>query len=122
MRSSAPIGDTEARAVMGMFGLSGGKAFQDADTLSGGEKTKLALAQLVVGGHNLLLLDEPTNNLDPMSRTAVGEALSDWPGTIILVSHDPEFVRALRPDRVLTMPEGQVDHFDESMLELVELA
>ena len=122
MRSSAPIGDTEARAVMGMFGLSGGKAFQDADTLSGGEKTKLALAQLVVGGHNLLLLDEPTNNLDPMSRTAVGEALADWPGTIILVSHDPEFVRALRPDRVLTMPEGQVDHFDESMLELVELA
>ncbi len=122
MRSSAPIGDQEARAVMGMFGLQGDKAFQDAATLSGGEKTKLALAQLVVGGHNLLLLDEPTNNLDPMSRTAVGEALSDWPGTIILVSHDPEFVRALRPDRVLTMPEGQVDHFDESMLELVELA
>ncbi len=122
MRSSAPIGDQEARAVMGMFGLQGDKAFQDAATLSGGEKTKLALAQLVVGGHNLLLLDEPTNNLDPMSRTAVGEALADWPGTIILVSHDPEFVRSLQPDRVLTMPEGQVDHFDESMLELVELA
>jgi ATPase subunit of ABC transporter with duplicated ATPase domains len=122
MRLSASIGDQELRGVMGMFGLSGDKAFQDAATLSGGEKTKLALAQLVVGGHNLLLLDEPTNNLDPMSRTAVGEAFSQWPGTIILVSHDPEFVRALQPDRVLMMPEGQLDHFDESMLELVELA
>jgi ATPase subunit of ABC transporter with duplicated ATPase domains len=122
MRSVASVGDGDARAVMGMFGLQGDKAFQDAGTLSGGEKTKLALAQLVVGGHNLLLLDEPTNNLDPPSRTAVGQALSGWPGAIILVSHDPEFVEALRPDRVLTMPEGQVDHFDDSMLELVELA
>ena len=85
-------------------------------------RPRLALAQLVVGANNLLLLDEPTNNLDPASRTAVGDAFSRWPGTIILVSHDPEFVRALRPDRALTMPEGQIDHFDESMLELVELA
>jgi ATPase subunit of ABC transporter with duplicated ATPase domains len=122
MRTSAAIGDREARSIMGMFGLTGDKAFQDAGTLSGGEKTKLALAQLVVGGHNLLLLDEPTNNLDPASRTAIGDALSGWPGTIILVSHDPEFVRALDPDRALTMPEGQVDHFDEQMLDLVELA
>ncbi|CAN5553925.1 hypothetical protein BH10ACT3_BH10ACT3_04370 [soil metagenome] len=122
MRQSASIGDQELRGVMGMFGLSGDKAFQDAATLSGGEKTKLALAQLVVGGHNLLLLDEPTSNLDPMSRTAVGESLANWPGTIILVSHDPEFVKSLRPDRVLMMHEGQLDHFDESMLELVELA
>jgi ATPase subunit of ABC transporter with duplicated ATPase domains len=122
MRSTASIGDKEARSVMGMFGLTGDKAHQDAGTLSGGEKTKLALAQLVVGGHNLLLLDEPTNNLDPGSRTAIGDALSGWPGTILLVSHDPEFVRALAPDRCLTMPEGQVDHFDEQMLELVELA
>jgi ATPase subunit of ABC transporter with duplicated ATPase domains len=122
MRSSATIGDKELRAVMGMFGLSGDKAFQDASTLSGGEKTKLALAQLVVGGHNLLLLDEPTNNLDPGSRIAIGEALAGWPGTMVLVSHDPEFVQALQPDRSLTMPEGQLDHFDDSLLELVELA
>ncbi len=122
MRASASVGDRELRGVMGMFGLSGDKAFQDAGTLSGGEKTKLALAQLVVGGHNVLLLDEPTNNLDPMSRTAIGASLAEWPGTIVLVSHDPEFVRALRPDRALMMPEGQLDHFDDAMLDLVELA
>jgi ATPase subunit of ABC transporter with duplicated ATPase domains len=104
-----------------MFGLSGPKAFQDADTLSGGEKTKLALAQLVAGRHNVLLLDEPTNNLDPMSRTATGQALAGWPGTMIVVSHDVEFVRALDPDRALLMPDGILDYYSEEMLELVAL-
>ena len=122
MHERADIGDAQARSVMGMFGLSGDKVLQDAGTLSGGEKTKLALAQLVAGGHNLLLLDEPTNNLDPGSRTAIGDALSGWPGTMLLVSHDPEFVRALRPDRVLVMPEGTLDHFSDEMMDLVTLA
>jgi aldehyde:ferredoxin oxidoreductase len=98
------------------------KAFQDADTLSGGEKTKLALAQLVVGGHNLLLLDEPTNNLDPPSRESVADALSDWKGSIVFVSHDTEFVERLSPTKVLLMPDGQVDYFNEGWLELVSLA
>jgi ATPase subunit of ABC transporter with duplicated ATPase domains len=122
MRTSSNVGDETHRALMGMFGLSGDKVFQDAATLSGGEKTKLALAQLVAGGHNVLLLDEPTNNLDPMSRTATGQALSAWPGSMIVVSHDVEFVRALQPDRVLLMPDGQLDYFSEEMLDLVELA
>ena len=122
MRRATDIGDQRARGVLGMFGLSGDKAFQDAGTLSGGEKTKLALAQLVAGGHNLLLLDEPTNNLDPGSRAAIGDALAGWGGTMVLVSHDPEFVRALQPDRVLTMPDGILDHFSDDMLDLVELA
>ena len=122
MREGSGAGDEQLRALMGMFGLSGDKAFQDAGTLSGGEKTKLALAQLVAGRHNLLLLDEPTNNLDPMSRTATGEALSRWEGTMVLVSHDVEFVEALAPDRVLLMPEGQLDYFSDDSLELVALA
>ena len=122
MQEQAGLGTEQMRALMGMFGLSGDKAFQDASTLSGGEKTKLALAQLVAGRHNVLLLDEPTNNLDPMSRTATGEALASWPGTMIIVSHDVEFVEALRPDRVLMMPEGQLDYFSPEMVELVALA
>ncbi len=122
MREESALGDEAFRALMGMFGLSGDKVFQDAATLSGGEKTKLALAQLVAGRHNLLLLDEPTNNLDPMSRTATGEALASWPGSMIIVSHDVEFVKALAPDRCLLMPEGQLDYFSDEMLDLVELA
>jgi ATPase subunit of ABC transporter with duplicated ATPase domains len=122
MCENSNIGEGQARAVMGMFGLSGDKAFQDAATLSGGEKTRLALGQLVAGGHNLLLLDEPTNNLDPGSRSAIGSALAGWPGTMIVVSHDVEFVRTLRPDRALTMPEGTLDYYADDMLELVELS
>jgi ATPase subunit of ABC transporter with duplicated ATPase domains len=110
------------RSLIGMFGLTGAMAFQDAGTLSGGEKTKLALAQLVAGRHNVLLLDEPTNNLDPPSREAVANALSAWPGSMVLVSHDPEFVRELEPDRVLLMPEGLLDYWSDDLLDLVSLA
>jgi ATPase subunit of ABC transporter with duplicated ATPase domains len=97
-------------------------AFQDAGTLSGGEKTKLALAQLCAGGKNLLLLDEPTNNLDPPSRTAIAEALRGWLGAMVIVSHDAGFVDALRPNRVLLMPEGALDHWSDDLLDLVALA
>ena len=105
-----------------MFGLVGDIAFQEASTLSGGEKTKLALAQLVAGHHNCLLLDEPTNNLDPPSRAGIGRALSQWPGTMVLVSHDAGFVTELAPDRVLLMPEGAEDAWSDDLLELVALA
>ncbi|TMF27529.1 MAG: ABC-F family ATP-binding cassette domain-containing protein, partial [Chloroflexi bacterium] len=89
---------------------------------SGGEKTKLALAQLVAGRHNLLLLDEPTNNLDPPSRSGVARALAEWPGTMVIVSHDPEFVEALQPGHVLFMPEGRVDYWEEDLLDVVSMA
>jgi ATPase subunit of ABC transporter with duplicated ATPase domains len=123
MREQAPLlGDEEHRRLLGMFGLSGGKAFQDAGTLSGGEKTKLALAQLIVGRHNLLLLDEPTNNLDPGARTATADALGSWPGTMIIVSHDTTFVRDLQPDRALLMPDATLDYWSDDLLDLVALA
>ncbi len=72
IREASGEADQYLRGLLGMFGLRGELAFQDAGTLSGGEKTKLALAMLVAGRHNLLLLDEPTNNLDPPSRVAIG--------------------------------------------------
>jgi ATPase subunit of ABC transporter with duplicated ATPase domains len=114
--------DPQLRSIAGGLGLTGDKAHQDAGTLSGGEKTKLALAILVAGRHNVLLLDEPTNNLDPASREAVAAALRDWPGSLILVSHDTQFVRDLSPEKVLMMPEATLDHWDDGYLELVELA
>jgi ATPase subunit of ABC transporter with duplicated ATPase domains len=123
MSEAAPRLDNQMRRrLLGTFGLSGGKVFQDAATLSGGEKTKLALSLLVAGRHNLLLLDEPTNNLDPPSREAVAAALASWAGTMVIVSHDTGFVRDLAPDRVLLMPEGDVDFWSDDLLDLVELA
>jgi ATPase subunit of ABC transporter with duplicated ATPase domains len=122
MKSESRAEDQALRALLGMFRLSGEMAFQDAGTLSGGEKTKLALAQLVAGRKNLLMLDEPTNNLDPPSRTAIAEALAGWPGSMILVSHDIEFVEALAPHRVLMMPDGTIDYWSDDLLELVALA
>jgi ATPase subunit of ABC transporter with duplicated ATPase domains len=122
MRAASSADDQVLRTLLGMFGLSGAIAFQDAGTLSGGEKTKLALAQLVAGRKNLLLLDEPTNNLDPPSRSAIALALQDWPGAMIIVSHDPEFVEALEPQRVLMMPEATVEFWDDELLDLVALA
>ena len=70
----------------------------------------------------MLLLDEPTNNLDPPSRVAVAAALASWPGAMVLVSHDSEFVSTLRPDRVLLLPEGEVDFWTDDLLDLVALA
>ncbi|HEX6400983.1 MAG TPA: ABC-F family ATP-binding cassette domain-containing protein, partial [Actinomycetota bacterium] len=122
MHRASRADDQTLRAMLGMFGLPGEIAFQDAGTLSGGEKTKLALAQLVAGRKNLLLLDEPTNNLDPPSRSAIAEALRDWPGAMVIVSHDADFVEALAPERILMMPEGTLDHWSDDLLDLVALA
>jgi ATPase subunit of ABC transporter with duplicated ATPase domains len=122
MKESSAAEDVVLRTLLGMFELHGEIAFQDAGTLSGGEKTKLSLAMLVAGRRNLLLLDEPTNNLDLPSRTAIAEALSGWPGAMVLVSHDQAFVEALAPERVLLMPDGALDRWSDDYLDLVELA
>jgi len=90
--------------------------------LSGGEKTRLALAALVVSKANVLLLDEPTNNLDPASREEVLSALREFAGAIVLVTHDEGAVRALDPERVLVLPDGTEDLWTESYAELVSLA
>ena len=103
------------RSIVGAMGLTGDKVHQDAGTLSGGEKTKLALGILVAGRHNLLLLDEPTNNLDPGSREAVAEGLRGWPGSIVLVSHDAEFVRDLEPNKVLLDARGHPRPLDRRL-------
>jgi ATPase subunit of ABC transporter with duplicated ATPase domains len=109
----------ELRAILGHFGLKGDVASQEASTLSGGEKTKLSLARLVAGKANLLLLDEPTNNLDVASREAVLAALQHFKGTIVLVSHDLEFVTQLAPEHAIVLPSGRGLPFDERMLDLV---
>jgi len=123
MRTAAPqLADTEARSVLGSFLFSGDDATKPAGVLSGGEKTRLALAILVVSSANVLLLDEPTNNLDPASRAEVLGAIRTYEGAIILVSHDEGAVAALEPDRVLILPDGVEDLWNEEYADLVALA
>ena len=123
MQSAAPqLTDTETRSVLGAFLFSGDDANKSASVLSGGEKTRLALASLVVSSANVLLLDEPTNNLDPASREEVLEAIRTYEGAIILVTHDEGAVRALQPDRVLLLPDGDEDLWNDDYADLVSLA
>ncbi|TPW76255.1 ABC-F family ATP-binding cassette domain-containing protein [Schumannella soli] len=123
MKSSSPnLNDTEARKVLGSFLFTGDDGHKLAGVLSGGEKTRLALAMIVVSGANVLLLDEPTNNLDPASREEILSALAGYSGAVVLVSHDPGAVEALNPERVLILPEGVEDHWNKEYAELIELA
>jgi ATPase subunit of ABC transporter with duplicated ATPase domains len=123
LRTAAPeLTDTEARSVLGSFLFSGDDATKPAGVLSGGEKTRLALAILVVSSANVLLLDEPTNNLDPASREEVLAAIRSYEGAIVLVTHDEGAVRALEPDRVLILPDGVEDLWNEGYADLVALA
>ncbi len=123
MQSAAPqLTDSETRSVLGSFLFSGDDAHKPAAVLSGGEKTRLALASLVVSSANVLLLDEPTNNLDPASREEVLAAIREYAGAIILVTHDEGAVRALEPDRVLLLPDGDEDLWSDDYADLVALA
>ncbi|MGY4642199.1 ABC-F family ATP-binding cassette domain-containing protein [Cellulomonas sp. URHB0016] len=123
LRTAAPdLTDTQVRSVLGSFLFSGDDADKPARVLSGGEKTRLALAALVVSSANVLLLDEPTNNLDPASREEILAALRGYQGAVVLVSHDEGAVSALDPERVLLLPDGDEDLWGPAYLDLIALA
>lgn len=123
MISAAPdLNETEARKVLGSFLFTGDDVHKPAGVLSGGEKTRLSLATLVVSAANMLLLDEPTNNLDPASREEILGALAHYEGAVVLVSHDPGAVASLNPERVLILPDGVEDIWSKEYQDLIELA
>jgi ATPase subunit of ABC transporter with duplicated ATPase domains len=123
LRHAAPdLTDTQVRSVLGSFLFSGDDAYKPTNVLSGGEKTRLALATIVVSGANVLLLDEPTNNLDPASRAEILGALKTYEGAVVMVTHDDGAVEALEPERVLLLPDGDEDLWNDSYQELVSLA
>lgn len=123
VRHAAPdTPEQQLRTLLGAFLFTGEQLDQPAGTLSGGEKTRLALAGLVSSAANVLLLDEPTNNLDPASRERVLDALRRYSGAVVLVTHDPGAVEALEPERVILLPDGTEDHWSPDYLELVQLA
>ncbi|WP_422747510.1 ABC-F family ATP-binding cassette domain-containing protein [Mycobacterium sp. WMMD1722] len=123
IRHAAPdTGEQDLRGLLGAFMFTGPQLDQPAGTLSGGEKTRLALAGLVASKANVLLLDEPTNNLDPASREQVLDALRSYQGAVVLVTHDPGAAEALDPQRVLLLPDGTEDFWSEDYRDLIELA
>ena len=123
IRHAAPdTGEQDLRGLLGAFMFTGPQLEQPAGTLSGGEKTRLALAGLVASTANVLLLDEPTNNLDPASREQVLDALRSYLGAVVLVTHDPGAAEALDPQRVVLLPDGTEDHWSEEYSSLIELA
>ncbi|MER7843411.1 ABC-F family ATP-binding cassette domain-containing protein [Kitasatospora sp. NPDC096077] len=122
MRSAAPDTDlVQIRKILGSFLFSGDDVDKPAGVLSGGEKTRLALATLVVSSANVLLLDEPTNNLDPASREEILGALRDFSGAVVLVTHDEGAVEALEPERIILLPDGVEDLWNPSYADLVSL-
>jgi ATPase subunit of ABC transporter with duplicated ATPase domains len=120
--ASADLTDTDLRRILGAFLFSGDDVSKPAGVLSGGEKTRLALAMLVTSAANLLLLDEPTNNLDPVSRQQVLDALRTYTGAIVLVTHDEGAVEALQPEKVILLPDGVEDTWNEDLSDLIALA
>jgi len=123
IRHAAPdTGEQDLRGLLGAFMFSGPQLDQPAGTLSGGEKTRLALAGLVASTANVLLLDEPTNNLDPASRQQVLDALRSYVGAVVLVTHDPGAAEALDPQRVVLLPDGTEDFWSDDYRDLIELA
>jgi ATPase subunit of ABC transporter with duplicated ATPase domains len=123
MASAAPgLTEGEQRRILGSFLFPGDEVAKPASVLSGGERTRLALALLVVSGANVLLLDEPTNNLDPLSRAEILNALRLYRGAIVLVTHDEGAVEALTPQRVILLPDGVEDSWSDELSDLVALA
>ncbi|RHW31517.1 ABC transporter ATP-binding protein [Neobacillus notoginsengisoli] len=120
--------EKEIRTVLGNFLFSGDDVLKPVSTLSGGEKARLALAKLMLQKANFLILDEPTNHLDLDSKEVLENALIDYPGTILFVSHDRYFINRIATkvfelERIgCTEYLGDYDYFLEKKQEMIELA
>jgi len=110
-RISPASGEKELRSLLGGFLFTGDDVFKKTGVLSGGEKSRLALARILLSPVNLLILDEPTNHLDLFSRSVLCEALQDYSGTMVLISHDEQLLSALA-QRVFHVGGGSVKPFN----------
>jgi ATP-binding cassette subfamily F protein 3 len=120
MRRIRPtIKETEARTFLGRFLFSGDDVFKRVGDLSGGERGRVALAQLTLIGGNLLILDEPTNHLDIGAREALEDVLNEYDGTLLFVSHDRYFIDAVA-DTLWIVDNGAITVFDGNYSEYRE--
>ncbi len=102
--------ETEVRTALGSFLFRGDDVFKLISTLSGGEKARISILKLMLSQANFLLLDEPTNHLDITSREALENAISDYEGTVFIISHDRYFINKLA-DRLYYMDEGKLTEY-----------
>lgn len=110
------ISTSKLRSVLNHFNFIGDKVKQSVKTMSPGERSRLELAKLCLGGANVLLLDEPTNHLDVATKKTIAQSFSEYGGTLIIVSHDLEFLKHLGIDRMLMLPSGRLQFFDENVV------
>ena len=103
----------ELRAFLGSFLFSGDEVYKKISYLSPGERSRVALAKLALTGANLLILDEPTNHLDPETQKIIAETFKDYEGTMLIVSHNPEFVDNLGVERMLMLPSGEIKYYNK---------
>lgn len=111
------ISQSKLRSVLGRFLFSGDDVFKKVGILSPGERSRVALAKLSLSGANFLILDEPTNHLDPETQTIIADTFKNFPGTMLVVSHNPEFVDNLGIERTLILPDGIISYYDRSLPE-----
>ena len=107
----------QLRSILARFLFMGNDVYKNVGILSPGEKSRVALAKLSMSGANLLLLDEPTNHLDPETQYLIAEVFKDYQGTMIVVSHNPDFVDNLGIERILILPTGEISYYNRETVE-----
>ena len=109
--------DQQLRTILANFLFFDMDVFKKVSVLSPGEKARVALCKMLLKRANMLILDEPTNHLDPETQMIIGDNFSDYKGTIILVSHNPEFVEQIGITRMLVLPSGRIEDYSHELLE-----
>ena len=119
--SDSGLTDYELRRFLGSFLFTNDDIFKKINIVSPGERSRVALAKIALSGANTLLLDEPTNHLDPMTQLIIADTFKDYEGTMLVVSHNLEFVDNLGIERMLLLPSGRIMYYDKNVVLHYEL-
>ena len=112
----AGLSTKELRTFLGSFLFHGDDVYKKVSVLSPGERSRVALAKLALTGANFLILDEPTNHLDPQTQEIIAKTFKDYEGTMLVVSHNVEFVDNLGIERMLMLPSGEIKYYDKDVV------
>ena len=109
--------ERELRTTLGNFLFTGDDVFKKVNILSPGEKARVGLCKIMLMQANLIVLDEPTNHLDPITQKIIGENFKKYEGSLIVVSHNPEFVEQIGVNRMLILPRGKLTNYSKEKLD-----